>query len=93
MPELRFYSHMYGQTIDSLVIDISDDGGITYNNIFNKFGDQGDVWNEELVILSNYSGIVSFRITGYVGSSFTGDIAIDNFEVREAPTCPSTTLT
>ena len=41
-----------------------------------------------MVILSNYSGIVSFRITGYVGSSFTGDIAIDNFEVREAPTCP-----
>ena len=88
VPELRFYSHMYGQTIDSLVIDITDDGGLTYNNIFNKFGDQGDVWNEELVILSNYSGIVSFRITGYVGSSFTGDIAIDNFEVREAPTCP-----
>ena len=25
VPELRFYSHMYGQTIDSLVIDISDD--------------------------------------------------------------------
>ena len=56
--------------------------------MFNKYGDQGDVWNEELIILSNYSGIVSFRVTGYVGSSFTGDMAIDNFEVREAPTCP-----
>ena len=88
VPELRFYTHMYGQTIDSLVIDITDDGGLTYNNVFNKYGDQGDVWNEELVILSNYSGIVSFRVTGYVGSSFTGDMAIDNFEVREAPTCP-----
>ena len=39
---------MYGQTIDSLVIDITDDGGLTYNNVFNKYGDQEDVWNEEL---------------------------------------------
>ncbi len=88
VPELRFYTHMYGQTTDSLVVDISDDGGITYNNVFNKFGDQGDQWNEELIVLNNYSGIVTFKITAYVGSSFTGDIAIDNFEVREAPTCP-----
>ena len=56
--------------------------------LFNQFGDQGNQWNEETVTLANYSGVVHFKISAYRGSSFTGDIAIDNFEVREAPTCP-----
>ena len=61
--------------------------GVT-NQVFIKNGDQGDQWNEELVMLSNYSGVVQFTILGIRGSSFTGDLAIDNFEVREGPTCP-----
>jgi hypothetical protein len=84
-PELRFFSHMFGATIADLTIEISDNGGLSYNNIFTKSGDQGDVWVEEIVPIAGYSGTVFFKITGSVGSSFTGDIAIDNFEVREGP--------
>ena len=79
---------MYGQTTDSLVVDISDDGGITYNNVFNKFGDQGNQWNEELIVLNNYSGIVTFKITAYVEVLFTEILPLIILEVREAPTCP-----
>ena len=86
--ELRFYWHMYGATMGTLKVSISDDGGLTYNTLFTKSGNQGDVWNEELITLGNYTGMVVFKITGVVGTSFTGDMAIDNFEVREAPTCP-----
>tara|TARA_B100000767_G_scaffold94602_1_gene90957 strand:- start:3483 stop:13592 length:10110 start_codon:yes stop_codon:yes gene_type:complete len=93
IPQLRFYSHMYGATIGTLNVDVTNDNGATYTNIFTKSGDQGDQWNEETVLLS-LTGTVSFKITGIRGSSFTGDIAIDNFEVRQGP-CPvySTTET
>ena len=83
--ELRFFHHMYGATIADLTIEISDNGGQSYNTIFTKSGNQGNQWNEEIVSIAAYSGIVKFKITGTVGGSFTGDIAIDNFEVREGP--------
>ena len=76
---------MYGATIADLTIEISDNGGQSYNSIFSKSGDQGNQWNEEIISIAAYSGIVKFKITGTVGGSFTGDIAIDNFEVREGP--------
>jgi hypothetical protein len=89
-PQLRFYSHMYGATSGELSVWITDTSGIA-NQVFVKNGDQGNQWNEELIMLSNYSGVVQFTILGIRGSSFTGDLAIDNFEVRESPTCPSPT--
>ena len=38
--------------------------------------------------MSNYSGVIHFKITAVKNSNF-GDIAIDNFEVRETPSCAS----
>ena len=75
---------MYGATIADLTIEISDNGGQSYNTIFTKSGNQGNQWNEEIVSIAAYSGIVKFKITGTVGGSFTGDIAIDNFEVERS---------
>ena len=85
-PQLRFFTHMYGNYIDSLIIDISDDNGITYSNIFTKFSDQGNQWNEEIIDLSSFNGTIKFKITATRGSSWAGDIAIDNFEIRA--NCP-----
>ena len=83
---------MFGASIDELKIDASDNGGTSYTNIFSKSGDQGDQWNEEFVDLSSFTGSVEFKITAYVGDDgsgiqYWGDIAIDNFEVRESPSC------
>ena len=93
VPQLKFYSHMFGASIAELRIDASTNGGTSYSNIFSKSGDQGDQWVEELVDLSSFSGSVEFKITAYVGDDgsgiqYWGDIAIDNFEIRNAPTCP-----
>ena len=85
-PELRFFSHMYGSSMGTLNVDVTNDGGATYTNIFTKSGDQGNQWNEETVTLS-LTGNVSFKITGIRGSYFS-DMAIDKFEVRENP-CPN----
>ena len=89
VPQLKFYSHMFGASIAELRIDASTNGGTSYTNIFSKSGDQGDQWIEEFVDLSSFSGSVEFKITAYVGDDgsgiqYWGDIAIDNFEIRNA---------
>lgn len=87
--KLTFYSHMYGESIGTLEIDVSDDGGSTYSTIYSKSGDQGDQWNFETVNLSGLSDTIIFKISATVGDNgsgqqWFGDIAIDNFEVSEA---------
>jgi hypothetical protein len=57
--------------------------------VFTKSGDQGDVWNEELVLLSTTASIVQFKVTAVLdsnagGQTWPGDMAIDEFGVREA---------
>jgi hypothetical protein len=94
--QLKFFAHMFGGATGTLSVDISDDAGTTYSNIFSASGDQGDQWNEVTVDLSSYSGSVMFKITANVsddgsGVQYTGDIAIDNFELREMPSCPKPT--
>ena len=86
-PELRFLSHMYGDAQGTLRVDMWD--GSAYSNVFTKSGDQGNVWNEELVLLSTTASTVSFKVTAVVdtnagGQAWTGDMAIDEFGVREA---------
>jgi hypothetical protein len=85
--ELRFLSHMYGDAQGTLRVDMWD--GSAYSNVFTKSGDQGNVWNEELVMLSTTASTISFKVTAVVdtnagGQAWTGDMAIDEFGVREA---------
>jgi hypothetical protein len=90
--ELRFLSHMYGDAIGTLTVDMWDmtTGSPTNStNVFTKSGDQGNVWNEELVLLTGAPSTVIFQVTAVVdsnagGQSWTGDMAIDEFGIREA---------
>ena len=89
-PELSFYYHMYGDDMGDLDIEIFD--GTSYTNIFTLSGDQGDQWYEQNLPINSTSNIVIFRLKGTIGGDYSGDIAIDNFEVRETPTCPKILL-
>ena len=94
-PSLSFYSHMYGSSIGELSVWITSASGAT-NQVFVKNGNQGDQWNSEYVPLSGYTGVVQFTILAVAsddgaGNTLWGDIAIDNFEVSEAPSCPQVT--
>ena len=87
--KLTFYTHMYGTSIGTLRIDVSDDGGSTYSTIYSKSGDQGNQWNFETVSLAGFSDTLRFKISATVGddgsgTQWFGDIAIDNFEISEA---------
>ncbi|XP_015774187.1 PREDICTED: uncharacterized protein LOC107352362 [Acropora digitifera] len=71
---LKFYYHMYGATINRL--DVFNGNSM----VFTQSGQQGDTWlyAETTVILHN---IITFE--GIRGSSYTGDIAIDDVSLMD----------
>lgn len=90
-PALEFYYHMYGAAMGNMYIQASDDGGATWSTVDSLIGQQqtsgSDPWSQHLISLSGYTGTISVRFLGIRGSSFTGDMAIDNISVREMPNC------
>ena len=83
--ELRFWYHMYGQSIGSLTVAVSVDGGGTWDDLWTLSGDQGNQWTQQVVDLSAYDGqgVVMLRFVGETGDGFTSDIAIDDLELYE----------
>ncbi|MDA9634668.1 T9SS type A sorting domain-containing protein [bacterium] len=80
-----FGYHMYGATMGTMNVDVSDDDGATWTNVWTLSGDQGNVWNEAIVDLSPYTTQIDLRIQGIKGTSFSGDMAIDLTRLREMP--------
>ena len=88
-PELSFYYHMYGVSIESLHIDVYD--GSWNNSIWSLSGPQqsvqADPYEQAIVDLSAWSGqkniVVRFRgiVGSGAGSTYYSDIAIDLIEV------------
>lgn len=95
IPELSFYYHMYGSTMGTLYIDVHD--GSSWNNdeatiVGQQQTNGDDVWIQHWVDLSSYSGTIQIRFRGERGTSYTGDICIDDFSVDEAINCRTPTL-
>ena len=44
---------MYGADVGTLTVDVSNDNGATYTNVFTQSGNQGNQWNEELVTFNS----------------------------------------
>ncbi|XP_067035363.1 MAM and LDL-receptor class A domain-containing protein 1-like [Acropora muricata] len=80
---VAFYYHMYGTTIGNLTVTLNGRLGI----LFSRSGNQGNAWLKAQV---NTFGFGSHKIVfnATVGSSFTGDIAIDDVSVKPG-LCPS----
>ncbi len=80
-----FAYHMYGLAMGTLNVDISDDNGTTWTNVWTLSGDQGNQWNEAVIDLSSYTTQIDIRVQAITGSSFTSDMAIDLTRLMEAP--------
>ena len=80
-PSLSFWYHLYGNTMGSLSVQVSTDGGGTWSSdVWSMSGNQGNAWNQATVNLSAYAGqaSVQLRFTGTTGTSYTSDMAIDD---------------
>ncbi|MBN1296592.1 hypothetical protein JXA80_07405 [bacterium] len=84
-PELSFWYHMYGATMGTLDVEMTLDGGGSWTNIWSLSGDQGDLWYGAVINLSAYAGsTIGIRFIGIRGTSFTGDMAIDDIGFGES---------
>lgn len=91
-PEISFWYHMYGSGMGELHLDVFD---FTTNSWTNDFmppliGEQQNsstsAWLNQTLDFSVFANTqIRIRMKGITGSSFTSDICIDDFEVREKP--------
>ena len=95
-PQLRFYEHRFGSDIDSLKVFVNDGSG--WNQVLALAGanlNAGNApWTEQLVGLSAYAGdTVQVRFRGVRTNTFFSRsiIGLDDFEIRESPSCPRPT--
>lgn len=80
-PTLTFAYHMYGVNMGELHVDIYANGG-WINDVFTRYGDQGDQWFTTNVPLAAYTGqIIIVRFRGVTGSEYASDMAIDAVQV------------
>ncbi len=94
VPELTFWYHMFGFNVDQLDVEVSNNGGSSWTNVFNRTGQlqtaKTDPWREVIVNLSAYANqTIKLRFVVTQNTFGTnGDVAIDDVAIREAPTCP-----
>lgn len=82
-PSFKFDYHMYGSNMGTLKAEVSTNGGSSWAQIFSKTGDQGNSWTTESIDLNAYKGSnVTFRFTGTTGTSWRGDMALDNIRIE-----------
>ncbi len=79
----RFKYHMYGATTGTLRFQVSTNNGTSWTTLWSRTGDQGNNWLTATVNVSSYINTngVRFRFHGTTGTSFTGDIAIDDLSI------------
>jgi len=75
---LKFWYNMYGSGMGSLDVELSSDGGMTWDSTWTVSGDQGTDWAEASIDVSAYAATgVTVKITGTTGSTYYSDICID----------------
>ncbi|MGB0715001.1 MAG: S8 family serine peptidase, partial [Phycisphaerae bacterium] len=86
--DLDFWYHMYGSAIGTLNVEASTDCS-SWTNLWSLSGNQGNSWIQASIDLSSYAGsVVTVRYVGIRGSSWAGDISIDDIAVDvSAPQC------
>lgn len=93
---LTFDYHMYGADMGTLAVEVSDDGGLTWNQEFSQPGQvqtsNGAAWTTQVVPLTGYEGdVIRVRFNGLTGAGFLSDMAIDNVSINATPVCSVTT--
>jgi subtilisin-like proprotein convertase family protein len=73
-----FSYYMYGTGVNSLSVEISLDGGLTWSELWSLEGDQGPQWLRQYLDLSTFDGQdAQLRFVGLKGTGNRSDIALD----------------
>lgn len=76
---LSFNYHMLGFGAGSLSLEVSDDGGVNWEEVWKKSGNQGEQWRKVYLGLSQYpdGATLQLRFVAEKGIGSKGDMAID----------------
>ena len=83
--QFEFWWHMFGNTMGTMHIDLSNDFGSSWNNdIIPAWTDNQDLWQKTTVSLGAYTNdTVIIRIRFVSGTSFSSDAAIDDIKIYD----------
>lgn len=89
-----FQYHMYGASnMGGLVLEARRQDG-NWSELWSESGNQGNSWQDTSVSLSTYlDGSVELRFVGTTGTTWQGDIAIDDFQLTTNSNDDSATCT
>ncbi|WP_108805648.1 T9SS type A sorting domain-containing protein [Aquimarina sp. Aq107] len=92
-PTLSFQYHMTGNAVGTLNIEARTNNSGNWSSVFTRSGDQGADWNTASVDLSAYAGnsSVQLRLNVVTGTSWQGDITIDDLSITNGNTPPPPT--
>ncbi len=87
-----FWYSMYGASMGTLEVEVTTDC-ISWTNVFGLSGDQGTSWYQANLDLTPWVGSssVKVRFRGIRGSSWQGDIAVDDISVTMVPAASCST--
>ena len=76
---LSFNYHMYGVNIGELSLEVSEDGGLSWAELWKVSGNKGNQWNKAYIGLGDYPDgtPLILRFSGKKGFGIYGDIALD----------------
>lgn len=78
---LEFWYHMYGSSMGTLTVSVTNDAGVTWTDLV-TLTDNQDLWQSYTADLSAYVGdIIQLRFTGLTGADFYSDMAIDDINM------------
>ena len=82
--EVRFRYFMYGADIAELTLEVTDDNGSSWDEVWSETGEQHNEssgWSTAIISLDQYVGSnIQLRFTGEVGDGDKGDISIDDIQ-------------
>ncbi|KAJ7380815.1 hypothetical protein OS493_007199, partial [Desmophyllum pertusum] len=87
-----FWYHMFGPHIGALNVYMKD-GGQTKTLMYQKVGSQGDEWKEGLLQLSPTKSSYQVIFEGVRGTSYQGDISLDDISFQNNQCPPSSECT
>lgn len=94
---VRFFYHMFGPQIGTMIFEYSGDGGLTWTTGWSLTGAQQPVqaapWFEAAIDVSSAVGSSNFMIR-YIGvgnGTFLGDMAIDFIQIEACVSCAAPT--